>query len=628
MILSFIVCILLASAVFADVYMHNPRGSNDRNCERNSARNNGNRLFDSQNNDQGGYACPRAVGGPEVTTETMYYFEGSKLQIEYTNQHGCNNPNVDCEIILQYMCSPEPYGQNITDWTDPWFYVVNPHLRDGTPVDGNDAATNTMQTNEEDRLDRGYHETYPYYLACQTRNRNNGLWVADQNLQTQATSTRQNNNADRHGWECAEERDYYPYWHPSPWKDIAVLNNGPKSCSYYQQNSQNQNDKYWCLTSSGTPATENNFAACQQAGNTWSKVPSWNIPNLECQMPDWSRDNHLGNTLTGSHANYVWTIPEVEGKDSWSHCILRLRYNISNANVDWDLDWTFNDANSPVLQDPYITLMGKDTLNTKHAINLSLALNTNQYGRTFQDRSYVFEIRKKDGNAPVGTIWNLNVRGKRGNIVDVYPSVEYDFVPQFLDVNVGDYVHFQWIGGDYNPNETPNAAEGGPQDPANPGNYRADRSNIIPVMSNHEIINPNLMTDKWFGVFTSEQMVSAAYINQDMTKCKDLKYLQLKYGNNNNNAIKQDSENCMILNVAATPYFDLAGGPVKMTKTGQYLYMSSRNNNFSNRNQRGSITVHAQMSTSEQAAIGVGAAVGAAGLAGGGFMMYKKKFAS
>ena len=52
--------------------MHNPRGSNDRNCERNENRNNGNRLFDSQNNAKGGYACPRAVGGPEVKGENMY----------------------------------------------------------------------------------------------------------------------------------------------------------------------------------------------------------------------------------------------------------------------------------------------------------------------------------------------------------------------------------------------------------------------------------------------------------------------------------------------------------------------------------------------------------------------------
>jgi hypothetical protein len=41
-----LVCVLSNSCVYADVYMHNPRGSNDRNCERNVNRNNENRLFD------------------------------------------------------------------------------------------------------------------------------------------------------------------------------------------------------------------------------------------------------------------------------------------------------------------------------------------------------------------------------------------------------------------------------------------------------------------------------------------------------------------------------------------------------------------------------------------------------
>ena len=67
---------LVMSTAFADVYMHNMRGSNDRNCERNVNRNNGNRLFDSQNNAKGGYACPRAVAGQEADkqTQTMYYY--------------------------------------------------------------------------------------------------------------------------------------------------------------------------------------------------------------------------------------------------------------------------------------------------------------------------------------------------------------------------------------------------------------------------------------------------------------------------------------------------------------------------------------------------------------------------
>lgn len=45
---NYMLAIVLATIqiVSGDVYMHNPRGSNDRNCERNVNRNNGNRMFD------------------------------------------------------------------------------------------------------------------------------------------------------------------------------------------------------------------------------------------------------------------------------------------------------------------------------------------------------------------------------------------------------------------------------------------------------------------------------------------------------------------------------------------------------------------------------------------------------
>ena len=50
----------------------------------------------------------------------------------------------------------------------------------------------------------------------------------------------------------------------------------------------------------------------------------------------------------------------------------------------------------------------------------------------------------------------------------VYPAVEYDFVPNRLEVNEGDCIHFQWTGSDANPR-------------GNAGNGRrgTDRTNIV-----------------------------------------------------------------------------------------------------------------------------------------------------
>ena len=128
-------------------YMHNPRGSNDRNCERNANRDNGNRLFDSQNNANGGYACPRPVGGPEVERampaadataikagsvpavngtiplmlmEKMYYFPGSKLPIEWTAQHGCgSNPKLNCQSTWVWLVGDEICGVALTKFCCP-----------------------------------------------------------------------------------------------------------------------------------------------------------------------------------------------------------------------------------------------------------------------------------------------------------------------------------------------------------------------------------------------------------------------------------------------------------------------------------------------------------------------------
>lgn len=72
----------------------------------------------------------------------------------------------------------------------------------------------------------GMHESYDQYQLCQRTERNRGLYTADQRVnRNDQRGTRQNPNGNRRGLECPEERDYYPWWHPSPWigTDVVLL---------------------------------------------------------------------------------------------------------------------------------------------------------------------------------------------------------------------------------------------------------------------------------------------------------------------------------------------------------------------------------------------------------------------
>lgn len=88
----------------------------------------------------------------------MTYYSGSLLQIEWTAQHACgaDHPKADCDIILQYMCSPD--------------------LRDGLTTD-----TITAETASEKQVDPktgeetwkyGMHESAEYFAKCKERQRN------------------------------------------------------------------------------------------------------------------------------------------------------------------------------------------------------------------------------------------------------------------------------------------------------------------------------------------------------------------------------------------------------------------------------------------------------------------------
>mmetsp|Transcript_25366 Transcript_25366/g.45962 ORF Transcript_25366/g.45962 Transcript_25366/m.45962 type:complete len:1344 (-) Transcript_25366:286-4317(-) len=592
----------------ADLYLNSPRGSNNKLREQSNNVQNDERLFDSQNNAASGYqigddcrpACKDEDNNYDVTKEgatkgTMKYYQGSELYIDWYQQHGCGvgQPNLRCQIVVQYMCEED-----------------NADLRDGTgqnTAGGDDTEPTAEETAEQER---GYHEKLEYYQACRQRERNKGLYTADRNMANDqgATATRQNENGNqngnRHGLECPEERDYYPYWHPTPWHDVAVFSDEPQErCDYYRSESQNVKEKGYC-----SDAQYNNPEACTGNEAEWKVQEPFEEPPPDCSGGINSRDNHNGNVRNGHPQYYLWKIPDyISGR-----CVLRVRYNITTGDFalgstinpeeegteltgvkadPFFIDSRSNDPNPgtrrrtifkgrpsvPVVisNDPVADWIGLGSSDIDTSRLIQLQANTNQLGRTFEDRTHTFLVLERPPEVPKDArIVNYNVRGRRGNIVQVYPSVEYDFVPQDLTVEEGTYLHFQWTGSDANNNN-------------NAGNGRAgtDRSNLVQVAARGETVPVALEKHTLF--FDASKNPSDeegrrlvdkfAYLDQDsIVTCNPEQ--------NNNNA----EDNCKQLN-GASAYFN--GGLVQMKQVGVHHVASTRNNDFSNRSQKATITI-------------------------------------
>lgn len=314
-------------------------------------------------------------------------------------------------------------------------------------------------------------------------------------------------------------------------------------------------------------------------------------------------DNHLGNVMPAGEDDpqevqqpesnhYWWTLPKVPDGSDEALCVLRIRYNISTndypamagmteaeleagsmfydsrfncpsveeagrSNTDSDPDvpqaaGTTQEPNSCTFAEgvnerqlynrPYVKTFGEGEA------PLSVAINTDQAGRTFevraqpppsqrgqlapcdccavvsltmgyvcpcapspspssQDRSYVFRLVKRPEDVPASErIWNLNTRGRRGNIVQSYPSVEYDFTPNELEVKRGDRLHIQWTGSDFNANRNPNNAEGWSYSDRFNMVQVDSRDHNIPLLGKHATMwGSNETRAKYFGLLGQKE---------------------------------------------------------------------------------------------------------------------------
>merc|ERR1711879_87430 len=122
---------------------------------------------------------------------------------------------------------------------------------------------------------------------------------------------------------------------------------------------------------------------------------------------------------------------------------------------------------------PQVAFISNDHLDIK----LQLAVNTAQYGRTFQDRTHSFILHKRPSEMASGEkLKLLTVSGKRGNIVQTFPGHEYFFMPEELHLQQGDFLHVEISGSDTNPNNNDGQ-----------GRQGTDRSNICPMKNENYV---------------------------------------------------------------------------------------------------------------------------------------------
>lgn len=650
--------------VHGDMYLQSLRGSNNRLDEANRERNNANRVFDSQNNNRGGYNVGK-----------LNLYEGETVPIAWTNQHGCNSYDTKhCEVLVQIMCDPL--------------------IRDGTTTER--IPTNPAQCqnfNCDLDVKYGRHESYAWYKQCQQTERNKGLFLASQKINNdQATRTRQNPQGTRRGYECPEERDYWPYWRPSPWADLVIFTKDTAKCELLADESENVKSRWYCEIPEGVelgnnqriPITEEKCLELEfqiDGGNVttaqWKESAPNGWPKPACVAAEATRPNHLGLIGHQKQWTYDWTVPAMLNNMAVDEqtCVMRFRYNITqdydasepnaetgafdtlnpgimtaelnseqggNANNSpstwpmWerfgltyeDVKCSFRseqnseecegqgDENSReyvLVNNPQVDIVGQKfgNGNNQKQIKLQLAVNTAQYGRTFQDRTHAFVLHKSPSEVGANQKMKfLTVGGKRGNIVQTFPGHEYFFYPEVMHLRQGDFLHVEISGSDTNPNNNDGQGRKG-----------TDRSNICPLKeanynggetaSDASIIGAAGNNYPAYVLQPEGYSIPQIYkgkprvIDEETGETEEVICREPDHYTSPMGGIDADVAAALCTGRQVGKHNGDYGNmeelddmgtamthePIQVTEVGCWNYVSTRNNNFSNRSQKGTLCV-------------------------------------
>jgi len=277
--------------------------------------------------------------------------------------------------------------------------------------------------------------------------------------------------------------------------------------------------------------------------------------------------------------------------------MLRIRYNISTMDYDpYNTDYRMNQNDnegviSPIQEDPTIDV-------GVLAQGLQLAINTAQTGRTFQDTTHTFLVCQRPSGAKWANlkVFDVNVRGKRGDIVEVFPAIEYDFEPQMVFIMPNQCMHIEWDGS----NTHNNGDDGGDGQTGDAGQGRegSDRSNLLQTRAMDE--NYPITYDKWSTTFFNYVTCYNPLFPTDTLTSGDC---ELILGTAGFYRAVTDVKNLVIADggdAILDPLLDNVSGAFRQgiivcinegilpntTATLPFSFMSTRNQEFTNRSQK------------------------------------------